>query len=220
MWSDYIDPDAAAMLHFDAPIYAFGAYWDLAFAGPGAGIQVYLDGELVDSEIANTAEGTFWGIVGAPFDTIALSPGGSTEYEHQAYEMDNMMYSYFALEIDVKPGADPGINPKSKGTTPVAIHTTSFFDATEIDPETVTLEGLYAERWNILDCDEIWDPYYGRMVGDGDLDLMLYFNAQKLASVLKKDNTKAEITCCNYNGLCLTGTCEVYIASNSKKPNK
>jgi hypothetical protein len=40
--------------------------------------------------------------------------------------------------IDIKPGDFPNrINPRSKGVIPVAIRTTSTFDATMVDPATV-----------------------------------------------------------------------------------
>lgn len=47
-----------------------------------------------------------------------------------------------AAQVDVKPGGNPNtINLKSKGVVPVAVLSGEGFDATEIDPETVTLAG-------------------------------------------------------------------------------
>jgi PKD repeat protein len=46
------------------------------------------------------------------------------------------------VDIDIKPGSDPNsINLGSKGTIPVAIHSTADFDANTVDPATVTLAG-------------------------------------------------------------------------------
>jgi hypothetical protein len=43
------------------------------------------------------------------------------------------------FEIDIKPGSFPNsINPRSKGVIPVAILTTDTFDATTVDPLSVT----------------------------------------------------------------------------------
>lgn len=47
------------------------------------------------------------------------------------------------VDIDVKPGSDPNcFNNDGNGIIPVAILSTADFDATQVDPETVTLEGL------------------------------------------------------------------------------
>jgi hypothetical protein len=46
------------------------------------------------------------------------------------------------VEIDIKPGSDPNsINLGSAGSIPVAILSSESFDATTVDPSTVTLEG-------------------------------------------------------------------------------
>jgi|SRR5215212_813217 len=66
------------------------------------------------------------------------------------------------------------INPRSKGVIPVAILTTSTFDATTVDPLSVRFgQGNAAEahgRGHISDVD-----------GDGDLDLLLHFRTQDAA---------------------------------------
>ena len=44
--------------------------------------------------------------------------------------------------IDIKPGSDPNsINLGANGVVPVAILSSTEFDATQVDPETVTLAG-------------------------------------------------------------------------------
>ncbi|MGD8499104.1 MAG: hypothetical protein PVJ86_00560 [Phycisphaerales bacterium] len=46
------------------------------------------------------------------------------------------------VTIDIKPGSDDNaINLGSNGVVPVAILSTAEFDATDVDPETVVLEG-------------------------------------------------------------------------------
>ena len=76
-----------------------------------------------------------------------------------------------ALEvaIDIKPGSDPNsINCRHNGVIPVAILTTSDFDATTVDPSTVGFGPAAAmrthRRAHIQDVD-----------GDGDLDMVLHF---------------------------------------------
>jgi hypothetical protein len=58
----------------------------------------------------------------------------------------------------------PPINMKSKGRTPITIHTTVSFDATTIAPSTVRLAGSSPVHYAMEDVD-----------GDGDMDLKLLF---------------------------------------------
>ena len=80
-----------------------------------------------------------------------------------------------SVSIDIKPGSCPNsINPNSKGVIPVAILTTGAFDATNVDPVTVTFANAIPLRWTIEDV----------MQGDGeppdgDLDLLLFFKTQE-----------------------------------------
>lgn len=53
------------------------------------------------------------------------------------------------VQIDIKPGSDENsINPKSSGVIPVAILSTSEFDATTIIPATVSLSGAKVKTTN------------------------------------------------------------------------
>ena len=50
---------------------------------------------------------------------------------------------FILVEIDIKPGSDPNcFNSNGHGVIPVAILSTEEFDATKVDPSTVSLEGL------------------------------------------------------------------------------
>jgi hypothetical protein len=82
------------------------------------------------------------------------------------------------VEISITPGGNPNsVNLKSKGVLPVAVFSSQSFDATDIDPETVTLAGAgVAVRGK-----------HGRLMarpqdvdGDGLLDMMLHFLVQEL----------------------------------------
>ena len=76
-----------------------------------------------------------------------------------------------SVDIDIKPGSFPNsINPKSNGVIPVAILTTSSFDASTVDASTVKFgpNNAPAVRSSMQDVD-----------GDGDLDMILFFNTQQ-----------------------------------------
>jgi hypothetical protein len=81
------------------------------------------------------------------------------------------------VSIDVRPG-DPAnhLNPGSHGLLPVAVLSTEEFDATSVDPETVTLNGArVARRGN-------GDPHTSSrdVDSDGIADLLLYFRMSDL----------------------------------------
>ena len=59
----------------------------------------------------------------------------------------------YAQQIDIKPGSCPNpFNGKSKGSVPVAILGSDFFDVTSVDPMTVELEGVPAlDEWEVKD---------------------------------------------------------------------
>lgn len=76
----------------------------------------------------------------------------------------------FRVDIDIKPGSFPNsINPRSKGVIPVAILTTSDFDATTVDPETLVFADASLLRWTTEDVDY-----------DGDMDMILHFATQEV----------------------------------------
>lgn len=99
----------------------------------------------------------------------------------------------FEQSIDIKPCSDPNsINLKSKGVVPVAVLTTDDFDASTVDPTTVTFAGASPVRWTIedvgYDCEE----------NDGFDDLLLFFNTQDLE--LDETSTEAFLKGYTYGG--------------------
>jgi hypothetical protein len=132
---------------FAAPISAFGADWDLAGpGGPGANIQMYLNGELVGSEILGTTEGTFWGVTNGPFDTVLLTSGSECGWAWcETYEMDNMVYSLANQPPDsTNACADPVVLwPPNHRMVPVSILGVIDPDG---DPVTVTITGITSDE--------------------------------------------------------------------------
>lgn len=76
------------------------------------------------------------------------------------------------VDIDIKPGSDPScFNSDGKGSIPVVIFSTDEFDATQIDPTTLDLDGqsVMMRGPNLLANFEDVDE-------DGLLDLVVQFN--------------------------------------------
>lgn len=77
------------------------------------------------------------------------------------------------VDIDIKPGSDPNcINADGNGVIPVAILGTADFDATQVDPYTLTLEGLPVKA---VGKSEKLLAHYEDVNGDGFLDLVVQF---------------------------------------------
>lgn len=90
--------------------------------------------------------------------------------------LENAIQAYLAtfaltVGIDVKPGEDPpSINPSSKGKTPVAILSTSTFDApAQVDPTSLTF-GRTGDEHSVAFCSGPED-----VNGDGLPDLVCHF---------------------------------------------
>lgn len=111
------------------------------------------------------------------------------------------------VDIDIKPGSDPNsINLGSKGVVPVAILTTTDFDATTVDPTTVIFAGASPVRWTEEDVDE-----------DADIDLLFHFKTQELA--LDGDSTEAALTGATTGGDPIVGSDSVRIVPPKGKKN-
>ena len=132
---------------------------------------------------------------------------GSTVYLWRPYDPDlgghemtfNVLPLPLRVYIDIKPGESgiAAINPSSNGVTPVAILTTVYFDATQVDASTVGLgpnsAGIDDEQGHIEDVD-----------GDGDSDLMLHFRTQ--ATGIACGDTEATLTGATFAGERIIGT--------------
>jgi hypothetical protein len=97
------------------------------------------------------------------------------------------------VSVDVKPGACPNpLNVKSRGVIPVAIAGTKEFDASQIDPDSVLLEGVAPLRWSVEDVTTPYEPFMGKEEcsecategPDGRPDLTLKFKTQDIVVAL------------------------------------
>ena len=108
------------------------------------------------------------------------------------------------VTIDVKPGSDPNsINLKSKGVVPVAVLTADEFDASTVQPDTVSFAGASPVRWAFEDVD-----------GDGDVDVLFHFETEDLG--LNEDSTQATLTADTTDGKHIRGTDWVNIVPDNK----
>ena len=108
--------------------------------------------------------------------------------------------------IDIKPGEYPNtINLGSNGVVPVAILSSESFDATQVDPLTVTLAGAHvALRGKGTPMVAIKD-----VNSDGLLDLVVHVETEALE--LSPDDTEAVLLGQTFGGLYITGTDSVRI---------
>lgn len=85
------------------------------------------------------------------------------------------------VNIDIKTGSDPNsINLGSKGSIPVAILSTPDFDATIVDPETVTLAGASV---GLRGKGSRYMASTKDVNGDGLLDLVVHIETEQLTLV-------------------------------------
>ncbi|MFC1634241.1 hypothetical protein ACFL5Z_05315 [Planctomycetota bacterium] len=140
------------------------------------------------------------GIISA---SVSVAGGAGSLYGQDGEE--GSCYEALTVNIDIKPGSFPNsINPKAGGVIPVAILTTDDFDASTVDPATVTLEGAGAKgkgkSGNVGSMEDI--------DGDGDLDLVVQIeNTIDWA----EDATEATLTGETYDGIPIQGTDSVKI---------
>lgn len=95
------------------------------------------------------------------------------------------------VAVDVHPTSCPNpIQCRSKGVIPAAIVGTDTFDVTRVDPSSVRLAGVPAERWSV---DDVVTPYTGDRAdcescstegADGHADLTLKFDNRAVVDAL------------------------------------
>jgi len=162
---------------------------------PGVGYKLFVDGTLLGSGLPRFFPQPDPDNLGAN----ELVFGDSTRCQGALAEVTNYTFIQgLPVTIDIKPGSFPNsINPGNNDVIPVAILTTSAFDATTVDPMSVRFGPNRAVeahgRGHIEDAD-----------GDGDLDLVLHFRTQATGIVCGA--TSASLTGATFGGQAITGS--------------
>jgi hypothetical protein len=98
--------------------------------------------------------------------------------------------SMIPVDVDIKPESCPNpLNVADKGVLPVAILGSGDFDVTQVDPATVSLEGVAPLRWALED---VAGP--GCSGPDGYLDLNFKFKTQEIVAALSDINNGDVLT--------------------------
>jgi hypothetical protein len=114
------------------------------------------------------------GLSGSGIGTLVLH---RNEFVH-AYLLESLIFKFgVRAGVDIKPGEDSNqINLRSRGKTPVAILSTAAFDASEINPLTVTVAGAPVSlKPNGTPMSSLED-----INGDGLLDLVVHVSTNAL----------------------------------------
>lgn len=140
-----------------------------------------------------------------------LVPGdtnGSNSSQGFDYFLVPNPLAFLPVQIDIKPGSFPNsINLGSNGTVPVAIFSTAAFDATTVDPTTVTLANAGVQlRGNGTPIASAQD-----VNGDGRLDLVVHVSTEALQ--LTSGDVEAVLEGRTFSGQRIRGTDSVRIVS-------
>jgi len=151
--------------------------------------------------------GTYGEYQGAPGGTINLSFSVASNIPIFLAAPDSGEPEVLSVDIDIKPGSDPNpINPGSNGVIPVAILTTDSFDASTVDPGTVTLAGAEVA---VRGKSEKTMARLEDVDGDGDNDLLLQVETQSDGTVWEAG--PVTLTGETYDGQAIQGTDVVVI---------
>lgn len=159
-------------------------------------LQIFIDGVKVQDKPGEYA-----------FDKVTMGMFGPSWRPNATYYWDDFSMGAYPPDlveaaIDVKPGSDPNcVNSDGHGVIPVAILSTADFDATEVDPATVTLDGqpvqTVGKTGRLLARAE-------DITGDGLDDLVVQI--QDVESTYNETSTLAVLVGTTFGGVPVQGT--------------
>ena len=185
--------------------------WDASYGQGGATNEgVFINGQPVSGTTLPAICGFCSDQSFTDLDISGLvNPGTNTLYVYAADfgQPQGLQYlatitvestSVIPVEIDIKPGSDVNpVNTKSKGVIPVAVYSTTDFDATTIDPSTVAFGPNGATESH-------GTGHIEDVNGDGLDDLVLHFNTQETGIV--NGDTEATLTGETFDGTAIEGS--------------
>jgi hypothetical protein len=139
------------------------------------------------------------------------------------------------VAFDIKPGSCPNpVNVKSQGVLPVAILGGAKVNVRNIDPASITLEGVRPLRWALEDVGTPFNPLFPKddrldcntASSDGFLDLTLKFETQDLVdklSLTTAEDKSIQVWTLKFklmDGTELKGTDVVWILNKTNHGNK
>jgi len=150
----------------------------------------------------------FQGITADLYLSLTAEGPGGLNWQSMVDNICLYMNTYpYPVAIDIKPGSYPNaINLDSRGVVAVAVLTTADFDATTVDPGTVTFAGASVNQVGDLPAYQVEAK---DVDGDGDTDLVLHFKAQALS--LSPSDTTASLSGQTYGGLPIGGSDSVKV---------
>lgn len=179
-----------------------------------------VNGDVVDTHVetvdSRTSAGDACGITSSDPGVATLEVSGSgitrltLEQSSDGWDagvaFDDITFTLSEVSLDIKPGSDPNcFNSDGNGVIPVAILSNDWFDATEVDPSTVALEGAsVAVRGNgkkTLASEE-------DVNADGLLDLVLKIEDE---DSFEEGTGTASVTGQTYGGTTFQGTDSICI---------
>jgi hypothetical protein len=184
--------DVVATAEFYGPNEAGLGEELLLFYGPGTA-QPFSGSRDSGGPILNIAPGT---VLRQRFFAHLLPDDGDITLHFPAGGVLTEAALVTSVATDIKPGTTANsVNPRANGVIPVAILTTSTFDATTVDDSTVGFgpDGAAAVHSAIADVDT-----------DGDLDMVLHFRTR--ATGIACGDTSASLTGETTGGQAIEGT--------------